>query len=77
MAVEAGCNAYAAPLGFIESIARDYAGKLPLILKVNNSDSAGGPAEPISALTSSVKDALRLGCSAIGFTIYPGSGHRN
>jgi class I fructose-bisphosphate aldolase len=77
LAVEAGCNAYAAPIGFIESIAADYAGTLPLILKVNNSDSLGGPSEPYSAVTSSVDDALRLGCSAIGFTIYPGSGHRN
>lgn len=77
LAVEAGCNAYAAPIGFIESIAAEYAGRLPLILKVNDSDSLGGPSEPHSALTSSVEDALRLGCSAIGFTIYPGSGHRN
>lgn len=77
LAVETGCNAYAAPLGFIEAIAHKYAGTLPLILKVNNSDSLGGPASPQSALTSSVKDAVRLGCSAIGFTIYPGSATRN
>ncbi len=77
LAIEAGCNAYAAPLGFIEAVAHKYAGRLPLILKVNNSDSLGNPAFPASALTSSVKDALRLGCSAIGFTIYPGSGARN
>ena len=77
VAVEAGCNAYAAPIGFIESIAREYAGRLPLILKVNNSDSLGTPAQPQSALTSAVKDAVRLGCNAIGFTIYPGSGARN
>jgi class I fructose-bisphosphate aldolase len=77
LAVESGCNGYAAPLGFIESIAHDYAGQLPLILKVNNSDSLGGPEAPCSALTSAVDDALRLGCSAIGYTIYPGSGLRN
>ncbi|HEX2677655.1 MAG TPA: class I fructose-bisphosphate aldolase [Polyangiales bacterium] len=77
LAVEAGCNAYAAPLGFIEACAPEYAGRLPLILKLNNSDSIGGPSEPASALTGTVKDALRLGCSAIGFTIYPGSGLRN
>jgi len=77
LAVEAGCNAYAAPLGFIESIAHQYAGRLPLILKVNNSDSLGGNEMPCSALTSSVDDALRLGCAAIGYTIYPGSGARN
>jgi class I fructose-bisphosphate aldolase len=77
MAVEAGCNAYAAPLGSLELVAREYAGRLPLILKLNNSDSLGGPDQPWSALTGSVPDALRLGCAAIGFTIYPGSGHRN
>jgi class I fructose-bisphosphate aldolase len=77
LAVEAGCNAYAAPLGFMEAIADEYAGRLPLILKVNNSDSLGGPEDPHSAVTSSVQDALRLGCAAIGFTIYPGSDNRN
>jgi class I fructose-bisphosphate aldolase len=77
LAVKSGCNAYAAPLGFIETVAYKHAGALPLILKVNNSDVLGNPAAPQSALTSSVKDAVRLGCSAIGFTIYPGSSARN
>ena len=77
LAVDSGCNGYAAPLGFIEAIAHEYAGTVPLILKVNNSDSLGGPDQPISALTSAVLDALRLGCAAIGYTIYPGSEHRN
>ena len=77
LAVKAGCNAYAAPLGFIEAIAHKYAGRLPLILKVNNSDLLAKTPAPQSALTSAVEDALRLGCSAIGFTIYPGSGARN
>ncbi|MEM7436678.1 MAG: class I fructose-bisphosphate aldolase [Myxococcota bacterium] len=77
LAVDSGCNAYAAPLGFIEAIAHEYAGTLPLILKVNNSDTLGGPEDPCSALTSAVDDALRLGCAAIGYTIYPGSGQRN
>ena len=77
LAVDAGCNGYAAPLGFIEAIAHRFAGELPLILKVNNSDGLGGPESPCSALTSNVEDALRLGCSAIGYTIYPGSEYRN
>ncbi len=76
LAVESGCNAYAAPLGFIETIARDFAGDLPLILKVNNSDTLFSGESPISAITSSVDDALRLGCAGIGFTIYPGSSNR-
>jgi len=77
LAIESGCNAYAAPLGFLEAGAFKYAGEIPLILKINNSDvlyNSGGA--PISALTSSVDDALRLGCVGIGFTIYPGSSHR-
>ena len=77
LAIEAGCNAYAAPLGFIEHVASDYAGDIPLILKLNNSDSLTKGQEPCSAITASVEDALRLGCAAIGYTIYPGSGARN
>jgi class I fructose-bisphosphate aldolase len=73
LAIEAGCNGYAAPLGFIEQVAHDYAGRLPLILKVNNHDSLVTETDPIPAQTSSVDDALRLGCVGIGFTIYPGS----
>ncbi len=76
LAIESGCNAYAAPLGALESCARDYAGEIPLILKINNSDVLYSSKSPISALTSSVDDAVRLGCSGIGFTIYPGSAHR-
>src|SRR5205807_6433714 len=76
LAVDAGCNAYAAPLGFLEASAGKFAGPVPLILKLNNSDTLA-KMEPCSAVTGSVKDALRLGCSAIGFTIYPGSGARN
>ena len=77
LAIESGCNAYAAPLGFLEMIADKFAGQVPLILKVNNSDTLAKIDQPESALTSSVKDAQRLGCTAIGYTIYPGSGHRN
>ena len=76
LAVESGCNAYAAPLGFIEAGAREFAGEIPLILKINNSDSLFSSPNPIPALTSFVDDALRLGCAAIGFTIYPGSCER-
>lgn len=77
LAVDAGCNGYAAPLGFLEAVADRYAGQLPLILKLNNSDTLAKLDQPISAVTGSVKDALRLGCAAIGYTIYPGSGQRN
>jgi class I fructose-bisphosphate aldolase len=77
LAIDAGCNAYAAPLGFIEAGAAKFAGQVPLILKLNNSDSLAKVDQPISAITGSVEEALRLGCSAVGYTIYPGSGARN
>jgi fructose-bisphosphate aldolase, class I len=76
LAIDSGCNAYAAPLGFLEAVAGKLQGEIPLILKLNNSDSLA-KVEPMSALTGSVKDAVRLGCTAIGYTIYPGSSERN
>ena len=76
LAIESGCSAYAAPLGALEAIARDYAGEIPLILKINNSETLYSDKSPISALTSYIDDALRLGCVGIGFTIYPGSSER-
>jgi fructose-bisphosphate aldolase, class I len=76
LAIEAGCNAYAAPLGFLEAGAAEFAGEIPLILKLNNHDLLLDERDPASAVTGSVGDALRLGCAAVGFTIYPGSAAR-
>lgn len=75
LAMEARCNAYAAPLGFLEAGAGKYAGRIPLILKLNSHDVLHDEKDPLPAVTGSVRDALRLGCSAVGFTIYPGSVH--
>jgi class I fructose-bisphosphate aldolase len=77
LAVDAGCNAYAAPLGALECVADRFAGEIPLILKLNNSDSISKGHAPESAITGSVDDAVRLGCAAVGYTIYPGSSARN
>ena len=71
LAIEAGLSAYAAPLGMIEAGADSFAGAIPTILKVNSSNSLATSKD--QAVTGSVADALRLGCAAIGFTIYPGS----
>ncbi len=71
LALDAGLNAYAAPLGMIAAGADTYAGAIPTILKLNSSNSLATTKD--QAVTGSVADALRLGCSAIGFTIYPGS----
>lgn len=74
IAVEAGLSAYAAPLGMLEMGAASFAGSIPTILKMNSSNSLmSGNDDPDQAIYGSVSDALRLGCSAIGFTIYPGS----
>ena len=71
LAIEAGLNAYAAPLGMIAQGADTFAGQIPTILKCNNANSLATNKD--QAVTAGVKDALRLGCAAIGFTIYPGS----
>jgi class I fructose-bisphosphate aldolase len=74
LAVDAGLSAYAAPIGPLEQGADSYAGQIPLILKMNSSNSLvndGGN----QAVTASVSDALKLGCVGVGFTIYPGADH--
>lgn len=73
LAIEGGFSAYACPLGAMEAVAREYAGQIPLILKCNSHETLHGDPEPLPAVTATVDDALRLGCDAIGFTIYPGS----
>ena len=76
LAIEAGCNAYAAPLGFLEAGAAEFAGQVPTILKLNNHDVLQDEKDPLGAQTSTIADALRLGCSAVGYTIYPGTAER-
>ena len=73
LAIDAGLSAYAAPLGMIEAGANSYVGQIPTILKINSSNSWATSKD--QAVHGSVDDALRLGCSAVGFTIYPGSDH--
>jgi class I fructose-bisphosphate aldolase len=71
LAVDAGLSAYAAPLGMIEAGADTFAGAIPTILKLNSSNSHATSKD--QGVYGSVADALKLGCSAIGFTFYPGS----
>ncbi|MEM6678375.1 MAG: class I fructose-bisphosphate aldolase [Pseudomonadota bacterium] len=74
LAIDAGLNAYAAPLGMLEAGSDTFAGQIPTILKANSANSLIPKAAPKDqAITASVDDALRLGCAAIGFTIYAGS----
>lgn len=76
LAIESGCNAYAAPLGALEASSREFAGEIPLILKGNHHDITLDERDPTQAHTATIPDALRLGCSAVGYTIYPGSERR-
>ena len=77
LALAAGCSAYAAPLGALEAGAAEYGWQIPLILKANSHDLLADEADPVPALTATVADALRLGCAAIGYTIYPGAQGRH
>lgn len=76
LAIDAGLSAYASLLGFLEAGAAEFAGQVPLILKLNAHDLLHPEDEPLGAQTASVRDALRLGCAAIGYTIYPGTAER-
>ncbi len=74
LSIDAGLSAFAAPLGMIETCASSYAGQIPLIMKINSSNSlCRTTTSPTQAITGSISEAIRLGCSAVGFTIYPGS----
>jgi len=73
LAIDAKLNGYASLLGFLEAGAAEFAGQIPLILKVNSHDMLHPEKDPLGAQTASVQDALRLGCVAIGYTIYPGT----
>jgi fructose-bisphosphate aldolase, class I len=74
LAIEAGCSAYAAPVGSLAAGADTFAGQIPTILKVNSANALDSRRRDTNqAVTASAADALRLGCAAVGFTIYPGS----
>ena len=71
LAIDANLSAYAAPYGFLESGAERFAGQIPTILKINSSNGLND--QKYQSINGNVKDALKLGCAAVGFTIYPGS----
>ena len=71
LAIDAGLSALAAPYGLLAAGADRHAGEIPLILKANNANALGGIKD--EAITATVRDALELGCVAIGYTIYPAS----
>ncbi len=74
LAIDAGLNAYAAPKGMLEAIPDEFCGIMPLILKANSANSLiSNKNQPDQSITANIQDAIYLGCTAIGFTIYPGS----
>lgn len=76
LAIESGCNAYAAPYGQLAACARDYIGEIPTIVKLNSSDSLYSSPNPSQSVNCSIRDAVAIGASAVGFTIYPGTAFR-
>ncbi len=73
LAIEGGYSAIACHIGLAEKYWTNYKGKIPLILKVNGKTAIPSDDEAFSPLTSMVEDAVRLGASAVGYTLYVGS----
>lgn len=73
LAAEAGYSALACQIGMAEKYYPDYAGSVPLILKVNGKTDIPPSAHAFSACNASVEDGVRLGADAIGYTLYVGS----
>ena len=73
LAVEGGYSGIALHLGLAEKYAPKYAGKIPIVLKINGKTRIPSAAQPVSPMTGSVEDAVRIGADAIGYTLYVGS----
>lgn len=73
LAIDAGCSAHAAPLGALARVAAVLPAQVPLILKLNGAETLSARDDASSSAMATVGDALRLGCSAVGLTLYPGS----
>ena len=73
LAAEAGYSALACQIGMAEKYYPDYAGQVPLILKVNGKTDVPPSDDALSTCNASVEDGVRLGADAIGYTLYVGS----
>ena len=73
LAVKGGYSAIALHLGLAEKYAPKYAGKIPIVLKINGKTRIPTAGDPISPMTGSVEDAVRIGADAVGYTLYVGS----
>ena len=73
LAIEGGCNAVASTLGVLNAVARDYAHKIPFIVKINHNELLTYPNEYDQTLFASVEQAFDMGAAAVGATVYYGS----
>jgi class I fructose-bisphosphate aldolase len=73
LAVEGRFSAIALGVGLAEKYMRDYAGRVPLVLKLNGKTNIPDDAEAVSPVFASIEDAVRLGADAVGYTVYVGS----
>jgi len=73
LALEGGFNGIAIQIGLAEKFYWDYAGEVPLVLKLNGKTDIPGAIDPLSPVNASVRDAVRLGADAVGYTLYVGS----
>jgi class I fructose-bisphosphate aldolase len=73
LAIEGGCNAVATTFGSLGLVARKYAHRIPLILKINHNELLTYPNKHDQVMFAQVRDAWNQGCAAIGATVYFGS----
>ena len=73
LALEGGFNGIAIQIGLAEKFYWDYAGEVPLVLKLNGKTDIPSAASPLSPVNATVEDAVRLGADAVGYTLYVGT----
>ena len=73
LALEGGFNGIAIQIGLASKFYWEYAGEVPLVLKLNGKTDIPAPPDPLSPVNASVEEAVRLGADAVGYTLYIGS----
>ena len=73
LALEGGFNGIAIQIGLAEKFYWDYAGEVPLVLKLNGKTDIPSDIDPLSPVNATVEDAVRLGADAVGYTLYVGT----
>ncbi|MFN8165286.1 MAG: class I fructose-bisphosphate aldolase [Bacteroidia bacterium] len=73
LAIEGGCNAVASTYGVLAMVSRQYAHKIPFIVKINHNEFLSYPNRYDQIMFGSIRDAWNMGVAAVGATIYFGS----